>query len=250
MGGQAFSCGPNPLSTPRMPSAVYLAVKSRCQEILEKFYTHVAMPIEAPGKKDYGDVDFLVTGPTLLCHGSSIADTIGRALAAERTISCKGNPTVNFALRWPREVQSGTPAGHLTQSDADENMFVQVDVHVCHDKEDWEWGLFQHAHGDLWNILWSTIRKQGLTVNNEGLFLRVEEIELIDRKKSMVLLTKKPSEVLSFLGLDETQWWHQFKSEEAMYEYAATCRYFWADDAVKDIDEDKRKLSKQMIGGG
>jgi hypothetical protein len=27
-----------------------------------------------------------------------------------------------------------------------------------------------------------------------------------------------------------------------MYEYAATCRYFWADDTVKEIDEDKKAL--------
>ena len=102
--------------------------------------------------------------------------------------------------------------------------------------------IFHHAHGDLWNILGSTIRKLGLTVNNIGLYLRIEDIELIDRKKSLVLLTKKPSEVLSFLALDEEQWWHQFESAQAMYDYAAGCRYFWADDEFKEIEEDKKVL--------
>lgn len=242
MGGQAFASGSNPLSTPRMPLAVYLAIKNRCQEILEQCYNHVATPIEAPGKKDYGDVDFLVACPKLVYHGSNIAETIGRALGAERSIFCKGNPTINFAVPWPSGVQRDAVAGCLTENDANANIFAQVDVHVSHDKDDWEWELFQHAHGDLWNILGSTIRKHGLTVNNVGFFLRIEEIELIDRKKSMVLLTKNPSAVLSFLGLDEVLWWRQFGSVQAMYEYAATCRYFWAEDIVKEIDEDKKAL--------
>jgi hypothetical protein len=242
MGGLAFASGPNPLSTPRMPLAVYEAVRSRCHKILKQYYTHVATPIEAPAKKDYGDVDFLVAGPTVLCHGSTIALTIGNALGAERSISGKGNSTVSFALRWPKEAQDvATVADHYPE-EANANSFVQVDMNVYHGKDEWEWELYHHAHGDLWNILGSTIRKLGLTVNNIGLFLRIEEIELIDRTKSMILLTKKPSEVLSFLGLDEAQWWHRFESAQVMYEYAATCRYFWADGEVKEIDEDKKAL--------
>lgn len=244
MGGLAFASGPNPLSTPRMPLAVYEAVKSRCHEILKQYYTYVATPIEAPGKKDYGDVDFLVTGPTLLCHGSNIALTVGNALGAERSISGKGSSTVSFALPWPREVQG---VATVTGDDPDEvnaNSFVQVDMNVCHGKDEWEWELFHHAHGDLWNILGSTIRRHGLTVNNVGLYLRISEIELVDRKKSMILLTKNPSEVLSFLGLDEARWWQQLESPQAMYEYAATCRYFWADEEEKEkeVDEDKKAL--------
>jgi hypothetical protein len=242
MGGLAFASGPNSLSTPRMPLAVYEAVKSQCHEILKQYYVHVATPIEGPGKTDYGDVDFLVACPTLLCHGSNHAVTLGKALGTEHGTSGKGSSTVSFALPWPKEVEGEATASHHGPEEGNANKFVQVDVNVCHAKDEWEWMLFHHAHGDLWNILGSTIRKLGLTVNNIGLFLRIEEIELIDRKKSIVLLTKKPSEVLSFLGLDEAQWWHQFESAQAMYEYVATCRYFWADDEVKEIDEDKKAL--------
>jgi hypothetical protein len=242
MGGLAFASGPNPLSTPRMPLAVYEAVKNRCHEILKRYYTHVATPIEAPGKKDYGDVDFLVAGPTLLCHGSNIAATLGKALGTEHSISGKGSSTISFALPWPKGVEGEATASDQGPEEGSADRFVQVDVNVCHGKDEWEWELFHHAHGDLWNILGSTIRKHGLTVNNIGLYLRIEEIELIDRKKSMILLTKQPSEVLSFLGMDEAQWWRQFESPQAMYEYAATCRYFWADDEVKEIDEDKKAL--------
>jgi len=242
MGGLAFASGPNPLSTPRMPLAVYEAVKNRCHEILIQYYTHVATPIEAPGKKDYGDVDFLVASPALLCHGSNIAVTLGKALGTEHSISGKGSTTISFALPWPKGVEGEATASDQGLEEGSADRFVQVDVNVCHGKDEWEWELFHHAHGDLWNILGSTIRKHGLTVNNIGLYLRIEEIELIDRKKSMILLTKQPSEVLSFLGMDEAKWWRQFESSRAMYEYAATCRYFWADDEVKEIDEDKKAL--------
>jgi hypothetical protein len=242
MGGLAFASGPNPLSTPRMPLAVYEVVKSRCHEILKQYYTYVATPIEAPGKKDYGDVDFLVACPTPLCHGPNIAVILGKALGTEHSISGKGSNSISFALPWPKEVDSEAKTGDQGSGNDHADCFVQVDVGVCHGEEEWEWMLFHHAHGDLWNILGSTIRKLGLTVNNIGLYLRIEDIELIDRKKSLVLLTKKPSEVLSFLALDEEQWWHQFESAQAMYDYAAGCRYFWADDEFKEIEEDKKVL--------
>jgi hypothetical protein len=242
MGGLAFASGPNPLSTPRMPFAVYEVVKSRCHEILKQYYTYVATPIEAPGKKDYGDVDFLVACPTPLCHGPNIAVILGKALGTEHSISGKGSNTISFALPWPKEIDSETTTSDQGPGNDNADCFVQVDVNVCHGEEEWEWMLFHHAHGDLWNILGSTIRKLGLTVNNVGLYLRIEDIELIDRKKSMILLTKKPSEVLSFLALDEEQWWHQFESAQAMYDYAAGCRYFWADDEFKEIEEDKKAL--------
>jgi hypothetical protein len=244
MGGLAFASGPNPLPTPRMPLAVYEAVKSRCHEILKQYYVHVATPIEAPGKKDYGDVDFLVACPTPLCHGPNIAVILGKALGTTHSISGKGSTTVSFALPWPKDVEGeATNSDHSPEAGASDR-FVQVDVNVCHGQEEWGWELFHHAHGDLWNILGSTIRKHGLTVNNVGLYLRISDIELIDRKKSMILLTEDPSEVLSFLDLDEARWWQRFESPQAMYEYAATCRYFWVDEEEKEreVDEDKKAL--------
>jgi hypothetical protein len=177
-----------------------------------------------------------------MCQESNIAVTLGRAFGTEHSISGKGSNTVSFALPWPEDVDDESTAKDQVSENDRANHFVQVDVHICNGEEDWEWMLFHHAHGDLWNILGSTIRKLGLTVNNIGLYLRIEDIELIDRKKSMILLTQKPSEVLSFLALDEAQWWHQFESAQAMFEYAAGCRYFWADDEFKEIDEDKKAL--------
>ena len=242
MGGLAFSSGSDPLYTPRMPQAVYDAIRCRCHEVLTKYFEHVATPIEAPGKKDYGDVDFLVANPTPLGQGAPVAEILSKALSAERSISGKGSNTASYALPWPKDVETEDHDSNQDQQQRMPDKFVQVDVNACHSEEGWAWELFHHAHGDLWNILGSTIRKRGLTVNNIGLYLRIEEIDLIDRQKSMILLTKDPSEVLEFLGLDQARWWKRFASPREMFEYAATNRFFWADDATKEVDEDKKEL--------
>lgn len=75
-------------------------------------------------------------------------------------------------------------------------------MRVCPDLASWKWQLFHHAFGDLWNLLGTTIRPFGLTANEKGLHVRIEEIELLDRKKSMIYLTKDPLEVCQLLGLD------------------------------------------------
>ena len=51
-------------------------------------------------------------------------------------------------------------------------------------------------------MLGTTIRPFGLTANENGLQVRIEEIELLDKKKSMIYLTKDPREVCQLLGLD------------------------------------------------
>lgn len=63
MGGKAFTSGLEPLLTPRMPPEMYHLVKKHIHSILSKHFEHVGTPIEAPGKTDYGDLDFLVANP-------------------------------------------------------------------------------------------------------------------------------------------------------------------------------------------
>lgn len=61
MGGSAFTAPPYGLHTPRMPPNVYHHVKADCLAKLGELYAITASPVEAPGKKDFGDVDILVT---------------------------------------------------------------------------------------------------------------------------------------------------------------------------------------------
>lgn len=236
MGGQAFASQKPPLLTPRMPPEIYDQVRASTHALLRKYYTQVDSPIEAPGKETYGDVDILVSGPLdpsfdpAITHVLTVMENIAKLLKAKKWIR-DGTPTANFAISWPRQ-----------ENGEDSEKYVQLDIHICHSDEVVQWQLFHMAHGDLWNILGSTIRRYGITVNNRGMFLRIPEIEALDRKKSMVFLTVHPSEILEFLGLKEEDWWKPFKSREEMFEYAAGCRMFY----VKEIKSDG-ELEGDMI---
>jgi hypothetical protein len=235
MGGQAFASLTPPLSTPRMPPEIYFQVLAETHSILRKYFSHVESAVEAPGKETYGDVDTIVFGPldpeldSSKTDGLSVAEKLAEVLGAKKFVRERGNPTVNFAIHWPvvknsRDDQDGNR----------EDRYIQLDVHICHSPKSFKWELFHAAHGDLWNILGSTIRRFGLTVNDRGLYFRIPEIELLDRKKSMIFLTDEPGEVLQFLGLNEDRWWKQFGSREELFQYAATCRMFWIKEEIEN----------------
>lgn len=85
--------------------------------------------------------------------------------------------------------------------------------------------LFKHAHGDIWNIIGSTIRPHGLTVDEQALWLRIPEIEKHDKRQAKVKLTDDPAEVLEFLGLKfDGHWTSPFESVDDLYDYVTTCR--------------------------
>ncbi|TGJ85839.1 hypothetical protein E0Z10_g2912 [Xylaria hypoxylon] len=261
MGGLAFASGLNPVFTPRMPPNVYRAVRDRCQEKLRELFVAVATPIEAPAKTSFGDIDLLVAWnrqevfpprkPATFNHHSpeSPKEAISRVLGA---IRCKSdNPhTMTMAIPWPEDFPFHDTEPKLTvipelrntefeakqNIDADEKATndpkptgIQVDIHVCETLDHLQWMLFKQAHGDLWNLLGSTIRPFGLTVDEVGLYVRIPEIEEINKAEAKVLLSTDPGEILCFLGMkfDDKQWEEPFASDEVIYEYATTCRLFW-----------------------
>ncbi len=67
-------------------------------------------------------------------------------------------------------------------------------------------------------------------VNNHGLNLRLPEIEKLDKKKSMVRLSKKPDDVLRFLGYGEdaiARYWRGFSTPDEMFNFVMECRFFY-----------------------
>jgi hypothetical protein len=238
MGGSAFTDLNNPaasLLTPRMPTHVYLHVRDRSLRILRTLYAHAECPIEAPAKADYGDVDILVASP----HNQANTNTTSLA-AALGAIRYKSNsPTTNFALPWPTiEELNGDLQRASTNSDlggrhddsgsesAGTPQYIQLDLHVCPTPESFQWELFHQAHGDLWNILGGMIRPYGLVVNHIGLHLRLAGVDDIARDRRTIQLTTSPSAVLRFLDLDECSYWTPFDSVDAMFVYAASCRFY------------------------
>lgn len=216
-----------------MPPDVYMQILEQTLATLRQHYENVGSPIEAPGKPTFGDIDIMVSTPLFPSFDTSVTSRpvvlqiLAKVLGAAAVILEPGNPTVNLAVPWPSQNDAGE----------EEKKYVQIDVHMCKDAKEWKWNLFHTAHGDLWNILGTTIRPFGLTVNDKGMYLRIPEIELLDRKKSMIFLTGEPGEILDFLGLDNETWWKEFNNRKEMFEYAAGCRMFWVKEKKEEEAE-------------
>jgi hypothetical protein len=214
-----------------MPPDIYSLVLERTHALLSKHYTHVSSPIEAPGKTTYGDIDIVVFGPLSPSYDPSIVPRqtvnshLSTLLNAKASINGSGTVPLTLAIPWPPTKE---------ENGDEEEKYIQIDLHISHSLQAYTWELYHSAHGDLWNILGSTIRRFGLTVNDKGMFLRIPEIELLDRKKSMVFLTNNPDTILGFLGLDVETFWRRFEGREEMFRYAAGCRMFW----VREVEEE------------
>jgi len=229
-----------------MSPAIYNLVLADTLIGLRSLFKHVQSPIEAPGKRDYGDVDVFVceqlTTGTDYCVSPAALMT---ALNGIAVVTSSAKNTLHVAVEWPSD---------LTIEDSHQNPhFAQIDVTIFLDHDQFEWDLFHHAHGDLWSILGGVIRPYGLTVsripcwfhhiiakisevNNHGLNIRIPEIEKLDKKKSMIRLTKRPHEALKFLGYDEaqiTEYWTGFKSIIDMFSFVVSCRLFSTNELVE-----------------
>jgi hypothetical protein len=255
MGGSAFASKPYLLNTPRMPQRVYDQVKCNCHARLREVYVYVASPVEGPGKTDHGDVDVIVFlerqafAPNTCSNATSKEQdpraAIAVAVGAEHVIYLKDG--ANMAVPWPE-------AEGDNMSDVQERRYLQVDVHIAQSLAEFQWLLFRHAHGDLWQLIGTTIRPLGLTVDEEALWIRIPDIEARDRKRSKVLLTSDPDEVLQFMGYkayldaaperpgnrdgehvvaddDETSlpsvWDRPFNTVEDLFTYVITSSWFW-----------------------
>lgn len=82
----------------------------------------------------------------------------------------------------------------------------------------------------MWNILGLLIRPYGLTVNEEGLYIRIPELESKGKKRARIFLSDSPSKVLEFLIHDGSrdEWNKRFPSVTAMYAYVARCKWYRA----------------------
>jgi hypothetical protein len=268
MGGAAFTSGPDPLNTPRMPPHMYIRMRDECQFKLKTLFHRVHTPIEGPGKPDFGDVDLMVANDKV--PGRSVQDAlreVKEALGAEREKNDK--KTQSFAVPWPHDenestikgvngegddseastiipgttgevagTSSDTSGGLSATSEINESAstppkrYVQVDVRICGSEQELEWMLFKHAHGDIWSLLGTIIRPFGLTIDETALWLRIPEIEAANRNLAKVRLTDDRHEVLEFLGMKEVGYWEKpFDDWRGLFEYTASCRLFWVRSA-------------------
>jgi hypothetical protein len=154
MGGKAFDRLLPPTAFPRIPPTVYHAVKARILPRLQEFYELVGVPLEAPEKIDHGDLDFIVANATRDSEldAPTTMDLVKAALGATESIHTNGNPTSNFAV--PVTRGEWAEFGHAAEEEQhrganEDNIFYQVDVHVCPDAAEWNRIIFFHSYGDL-----------------------------------------------------------------------------------------------------
>lgn len=130
MGGSAFNAILQVAAFPRIPPTVYENLKAHLYPKLAELYTWVGVPIEAPEKLDYGDLDFLVSIPKnpsvpLLPH-----QVIKETLGAKFMLPMEGNRTSNYAI--PIAPGEWAPFGHSAEEEdkrkelADGQIFYQV----------------------------------------------------------------------------------------------------------------------------
>ncbi|KAK7745423.1 hypothetical protein SLS53_002920 [Cytospora paraplurivora] len=285
MGGKVFSSGVDPLYTPRMAPAVYEHAKEQCISALKALFPRVESPIEAPEKVSFGDIDILVSleGSDFqngAFAGSSVWTLIQEVLGGVRsryegevvTDSGRVVEAKNIAIPWPTDLstdecvaQSLLEAGQAAADVASashvqgteeageiecglKDRYIQVDVRLCVSNQELDWRLFKHDHGDIWNMLGQTIRPFGLTADDTGLTIRIPEIEKENRKAARIFLTRRPTEVLDFLGLrhQNGEWKRPFRSVEDLFEYAASCRWFmlWPGSSTEAEEEEETKASR------
>ena len=212
-----------------MPPDIYFLLRDHYLQLLSSFYTQIATPIEAPKKASYGDIDIIVSLPK--CTSTS-AEFLVKVLGAVRIITIPGSPLTSFALPYPNL----------------QNNFIQLDLHLC-PPNTFHWQLFHQSHGDLWNLLGTTIRPSGLTANDVGLHVRIEEIEDLDRKRALLFLTCDPDAVLDFLGLDTDAYKRPFESVESMYRYVCECRFFSDERYVRGERKanDRKRMAQREL---
>ncbi|KAI6044804.1 hypothetical protein EDC04DRAFT_2639863 [Pisolithus marmoratus] len=219
MGGKAFSADLPSGSFPRLPSRLYEDLKGRLTPLLQTIYTLVEVPPEAPGKKDHGDIDFVVAQPI---HDNEhvMAALIGQVLGAVKSVEMDGNRTSNYALELSQEDCALLVSDDSQGSLPIQKIYLQVDVRVCLDAEEWELLKVMHGYGDLGIIIASIARCHGLILGTKGLKVSSPPPD------PPIYLSKSPRAILEFMGLSMDRWKEGFTTVEETFVFASASRFF------------------------
>ncbi|CAN9433159.1 unnamed protein product [Alternaria sp. RS040] len=229
MGGHAFKG----LYCPRISPTVYKKVKAQATAALQTIFAQVVVPTEMPGKDDFGDVDFLVCEPLHSRHSTSIDDFPWQSTVClikevlDTTHGRRGHLTPDcmyFAIDAPH---------------SEETYFVQIDVKVCFKPELFRWCHFELNYASNSKIIGSMVKPLGLTIDPEGMHIRVKEVEETNFPGSMVWISKDPKDALRVVGLDRRILSAGFKSKEEIYEQLASSWLFHPGHFAARLAEEK-----------
>ncbi|KAG6825010.1 hypothetical protein H0H92_005101 [Tricholoma furcatifolium] len=242
MGGNAFAALLGSGAFPRMPPAVYHAMKTRLLSKISALYEHVAVPFEAPEKTSYGDVDFVVAFPKVEAPGSQVNiphEVVQKTLEARHANVMDGNHTSNFAVpvapgEW-RELGYDAEEDEARKLADNGDIFYQVDINVCADKAEFDRIVFFHAYGDLGMIMSLLARSAGLSLGERGL-------KLPNVPHPPLELSQSFDDILKFMGWSMDTWKAGFHTKREVFEWAASTKFF--NPAVFKTGESFTKVSK------
>jgi hypothetical protein len=222
MGGAAFPA----LDVIRLNEGDYIQIRDKYINILQDLFVDVTCPEPSPEKSQHGDVDIYVCNPKQKLDSETVKKAIS---ATERTRFCAFG-TTSYAV--PVQDREGKHA--------------QVDVHICKDGY-LDWDLWMSGYGDLVQILGVLNRGIGLTMNDKGLNVRVEELESTNKKASMILLSKEPQEVMEFLGLDAEKWKRGFTTQDETFAWCSTGQYYNRFVMKNENADDRARYQKRPM---
>jgi hypothetical protein len=180
MGGSAFLVQLPHARFPRLPTSQYETYKQLLLPRVHAFFQHAKVPVEAPEKTDHGDLDILALGPLSPDErGDLDFGALKQALGAEACILQRGNRTSNFAIPLSRlsgfpvieSAENRPPTGATLGREMDDSTdaYLQVDVHVCEDQNEFERITFFHSYGDMGMLLGLIAKGAGLQLGATGL---------------------------------------------------------------------------------
>ncbi|KAF2212120.1 hypothetical protein CERZMDRAFT_59593 [Cercospora zeae-maydis SCOH1-5] len=237
MGGAAFAHavaeGQPTLRTPRMTPQTYERLKNIYLERLAKFFPRcrVAQLREAPGKADYGDIDFIIATKEPL-DAVQFANTLGAA---------------GFLSYGGLYMLAVPPSPVLSESE-----YAQIDIDLI-DPAFFDWHTFYSSYGDLSGLLGQILHNLGFTVSDKGVFLRLRELDdakaselhlRVTDKQGLLFLSKDPNQVMQFLGLDTARYHSGFDSVDDFYAWLARCRSL-TPDYVGNLQYKRKDTSNQ-----
>ncbi|KAF6755919.1 hypothetical protein DFP72DRAFT_1118832 [Ephemerocybe angulata] len=264
MGGSAFQSLLGKEAFPRIPPAVYAALKSRMLSRVSELYSFVTVPVEAPEKRDYGDLDLLVAGPKPRAgtHGTDLEGdgdarnvvtishaVVQEALGAKHAMPMDGFRTSNYAV--PVQQGEWKKFGCSLEEEASRSVspnseiFYQVDIHVCKDEAEWARINFFHSYGDMGMMLGLITRNIGLRLGEHGLKLPVSQHQPL-------MLSDSFDEILPFLGLDKGTFDKGFRTKEEVFEWVASVRFFdprffrSSGEGITKVKQD-RKMYREFV---
>ena len=160
-----------------MSPAFYDSLKARIVPRLEALYHLVAVPPEAPGKLDHGDLDIMVCQPKNIKEGIPLSECVTFAEIEQTLGSVHSNPlpgdrTSNFAIPIQQDEvqyfavdQEAIGEGKLDPA----QLYIQIDLHFCEDIDSWKSRILFQSYGELGMILGMMAKNVGLTWTAGGL---------------------------------------------------------------------------------